>query len=243
MDASVLGVSTGEISLPTIGVVIGSAAVDSINPCAIGVLLLMVSVVLGGRQSAGRLLILGSLYILAIFLTYLLAGLGLLYSLTRIPLFVTEYLSITVGSLVALAGIIEIKDYFWYGRGFSLSIPVYFSKKIHDMAQNLSVPGVILLGAFVAGVELPCTGAPYIAIITLLSLNFNFQAFLLLILYNIIFVLPLIIILVLVAGGMQLHLVKAWKQEARGTMRLAIGLLLVGLGWLLILLANRTITI
>ncbi len=243
MDANILGVSTGEISLPTIGVVVGSAAVDSINPCAIGVLLLMVSVVLGGRQSAGKLLLLGSIYIFAIFLTYLLAGLGLLYSLTRIPLFVTEYLSITVGSLVALAGIIEIKDYFWYGRGFSLSIPVYFSKKIHDMAQNLSVPGVIILGAFVAGVELPCTGAPYIAIITLLSLNFNFQAFLLLILYNIIFVLPLIIILVLVAGGMQLHLVKAWKQEARGTMRLAIGLLLVGLGWLLILLANRTITI
>ena len=242
MDANVLGAATG-VTLPTIGVVLGSAAVDSINPCAIGVLLLMVSIVLGGRQSAGRLLILGSLYIFAIFVTYLLAGLGLLYSLTRIPLFVTEYLSITVGSLVVLAGIIEIKDYFWYGRGFSLSIPVYFSKKIHDMAQNLSVPGVILTGAFVAGVELPCTGAPYIAIITLLSLNFNLQAFLLLVFYNIIFVMPLIVILLLVVGGMKLPMLQAWKQEARGIMRLAIGLLLVGLGWLLIMLANRTITI
>ena len=243
MHTEVLGAATSGISLPTFGVVIGSAAIDSINPCAIGVLLLMVSVVLGGRQSTGRLIILGSIYIFAIFVTYLLAGLGLLYSLTRIPLFITEYLSITVGSLVAIAGIIEIKDYFWYGKGFSLAIPVFFSKKIHNMAQNLSIPGVIFLGAFVAGVELPCTGAPYIAIITLLSLNFNLIAFLLLILYNIIFVLPLIIILALVAGGMQLHMVKAWKQEARGTMRLAIGLLLVGLGWLLILLANRTITI
>lgn len=242
MDANVLGAASGSISLPTIGVVIGSAAVDSINPCAIGVLLLMISVVLSGKQSTGRLLTLGGLYIFAIFITYLLAGLGLMYFLTRIPLFVTEYISITVGSLVALAGILEIKDYFWYGRGFSLAIPVYFSKKIHDMAQNLSLPGVMILGAFVAGVELPCTGAPYIAIITLLSLNFNLQAFLLLIFYNIIFVMPLIVILGLVAGGMQLHLVKAWKQETRGTMRLAIGLLLVGLGWLLILLANRTIT-
>lgn len=243
MEANILGAAAGSISLPTIGVVIGSAAIDSINPCAIGVLLLMISVVLSGRQSTGRLLLLGSLYILAIFITYLLAGLGLIYSLTRIPLFVTEYISITVGSLVALAGILEIKDYFWYGKGFSLAIPAVFSKKIHNMAQNITLPGVMILGAFVAGVELPCTGAPYIAIITLLSLNFNLQAFLLLIFYNIIFVMPLVVILALVAGGMQLNIVKAWKQEARGTMRLMIGLLLVGLGWLLIMLANRTITI
>ena len=243
MGASVLGASIDQISLPTIGVVIGSAAIDSINPCAIGVLLLMISVVLTGRRSLGRLLRLGGLYVLAIYITYFLAGLGLLYALTRIPLFVTEYISITVGSLVVLVGIFEIKDYFWYGRGISLSIPVFFSQKIHNMAQHLSVAGVMVLGAFVAGVELPCTGAPYIAIITLLSLNFNFQALMLLAFYNVIFVMPLIIILLLVAGGMKLQIVQSWKQESRGTMRLAIGLLLGGLGWLLILLANKAITI
>ena len=92
-----------------------------------------------------------------------------------------------------------------------------------------------------AGVELPCTGAPYLAIITILSTNFNFLAFLLLVLYNIVFVLPLVVILLMVAGGTKLPAVKAWKQEARGFMRLAIGLLLIGLGWLLILIANGTI--
>ena len=209
MDANVLGATAAGITLPTVGVVLGSAAVDSINPCAIGVLLLMISVVLAGKGSLGRLLILGSLYIFAIFITYLLAGLGLLYSLARIPLLVTEYISISVGTFVIIAGIIEIKDYFWYGRGFSLAIPVFLSKKIDKMAQNLSSPGVMLLGAFVAAVELPCTGAPYIAIITLLSLNFNFQAFLLLVFYNIIFVMPLIVILILVAGGMKLNLLSS----------------------------------
>lgn len=242
---AVLGAATVEsqLSLPTIGVVVGSAAIDSINPCAIGVLLLMISVVVSGQQSTKRLLTLGGLYIFAIFITYLLAGLGLLYFLTVIPLSVTEMISIVVGAFVVLAGVIEIKDYFWYGKGFSLAIPVYFTKKIHDMTQNITIPGVILLGAFVAGVELPCTGAPYLAIITLLSLNFNLQAFMLLVLYNIIFVAPLIIILVLVATGMKLNLVKAWKQDSRGTMRLAIGLTLVGLGWLLMLIANRAIEI
>lgn len=230
-----------ETQLPTLGLVVGSAAIDSINPCAIGVLILMISVMMGGKKSMGRMLLLGSLYIFAIFLTYLLAGLGLLYFLASIPLFVTEYLSIIVGSLVILFGLVEIKDYFWYGRGFSLAIPVFFAKKIHNMSQNISVPGVIVTGAFVAGVELPCTGAPYLAIITILSTNFNAAAFLLLVLYNIIFVMPLIVILVMVAYGAKLNMIKEWKQESRGIMRLAIGLLLIGLGWLLILIANGTI--
>jgi cytochrome c biogenesis protein CcdA len=230
-----------ETQLPTLGLVIGSAAIDSINPCAIGVLILMISVMMSGKKSLGRMLLLGGLYILAIFVTYLLAGLGILYFLASIPLFVTEYLSIIVGSLVILFGLVEIKDYFWYGRGFSLAIPVVFAKKIHVMAKNISVPGVILTGAFVAGVELPCTGAPYLAIITILSTNFNFVAFMLLVLYNIIFVLPLIVILLMVAFGVKLNVVKAWKQESRGLMRLAVGLLLVGLGWLLIMIANGTI--
>lgn len=229
------------VHLPTLGLVLGSAAIDSINPCAIGVLILMISVVLGGRKSLGRMLFLGGLYILAIFVTYLVSGLGLLYFLGSIPLFVTEYISIIVGSIIVLLGLVEIKDYFWYARGFSLGIPVYFTKKIHQMAKNITVPGVILTGVFVAGVELPCTGAPYLAIITILSTNFNFTAFLMLVLYNIIFVLPLLVILLLVAGGLKLHVVKAWKQETRGLMRLSIGLLLIGLGWLLILIANGTI--
>ncbi|OGE38027.1 hypothetical protein A3B45_04305 [Candidatus Daviesbacteria bacterium RIFCSPLOWO2_01_FULL_39_12] len=230
-----------DIHLPTLGLVLGSAAIDSINPCAIGVLILMISIILGGHKSLGRMLFLGGLYILSIFITYLLAGLGLLYFLGSIPLFVTEYISIAVGSIIVLLGLIEVKDYFWYGRGFSLGIPVVFVKKIHQMAKNVTVPGVIITGAFVAGVELPCTGAPYLAIITILSTNFNFLAFLLLVLYNIVFVLPLVVILLMVAGGTKLPAVKAWKQEARGFMRLAIGLLLIGLGWLLILIANGTI--
>ena len=155
------------IHLPTLGLVLGSAAVDSINPCAIGVLILMISVLMGGGKSVRRILLLGGLYIFAIFLTYFLAGLGLLYFLAAIPLFVTEYISITVGSIIVLFGLVEIKDYFWYGRGFSLGIPVYFAKKIHNLTKNTTIPGVMLLGAFVAGVELPCTGAPYLAIIAI----------------------------------------------------------------------------
>lgn len=230
------------ISLPTVTVVLLSAAIDSINPCAIGVLILMISVVMGGGKSTKRLLLLGGAYIFAIFLTYLVAGLGMVYFFSNIPIALAEYLSLFVGALVIAAGLFEIKDYFWYGRGFSLQIPSYFAKKIHEYSSSKATfGGVMFLGAFVAAVELPCTGAPYLAIITILSVDFSIWAFLLLVLYNLVFVLPLIIILLMVAGGAKLSSVKKWKEESKGVMRLFLGFLLVALGWLLILIANGTI--
>lgn len=232
-----------EAYLPALGTVVVTALIDSINPCAIGVLILMVSVLLSSRQSVGRMLLLGGLYIFSVFAVYLLAGLGLLYFLANIPLWLTEYLSIAVGVLIVAAGIIEIKDYFWYGRWFSLSIPGRAAEKLKILSNKTTIPGVILLGAFVSAVELPCTGAPYLAIITLLSQYFDFSAFLLLVLYNIIFVLPLLIILLLVAMGKRIQEIHAWKQRSRPYMRLFMGLLLVGLGWLLMLIANGTVNL
>lgn len=232
-----------EAYLPTLLTVITTAAIDSINPCAIGVLILMISVLLAAHQSTKRLLLLGGLYIFSVLVVYFLAGLGLLYFFSKIPLYLAEYISIVVGIIIIFAGILEIKDYFWYGQWISLTIPSRFAKKLHIYSSNATIPGVIFLGAFVSAVELPCTGAPYLAIITLLSQYFDFNALLLLILYNIIFVSPLIVILILVATGKKLHKIKKWKQENRGFMRLLIGLLLVGLGWLLMLIANGTINL
>lgn len=230
------------LDLPQLSIVIGAAAIDSINPCAIGVLILMVSVVLGQGGSPRRLLTVGAAYIFAIFATYLIAGLGLIYFFSAIPIVLAEYLSIAVGLLVIFAGILEIKDYFWYGKGMSLQIPKKYADKIHEWStSNKSVWGVMFLGAFVAAVELPCTGAPYLAILTILRIDFTIWAFLMMVLYNLIFVMPLIIILVLVASGTKISAVSKWKEESKGTMRLAMGLMFVALGWILILIANGTI--
>lgn len=230
------------IDLPTLSVVVFSALIDSVNPCAIGVLILMMTVLLGKKRNVMQLLKYGMTYIFAIFLTYLVAGLGLVYFLSTVPITVAEYISLGVGLLVIIAGLLEIKDYYWYGRGFSLHIPGPFARKISQMSKGkLSLWGVTALGAFVAAVELPCTGAPYLAIITILSINFNFQAFLLMVLYNVLFVAPLIIILLLVAAGAKIGSVKKFKEENKGVMRLFIGLLLIALGWMLILMANGTI--
>jgi cytochrome c biogenesis protein CcdA len=230
------------LDLPQLTIVLGAAAIDSINPCAIGVLILMVSVILGQGGSPARLLKIGGAYIFAIFATYLIAGLGLIYFFSTIPIVLAEYLSIAVGLLVVTAGILEVKDFFWYGKGFSLQIPKKYADKIHDWSTtNKSVWGIMALGAFVAAVELPCTGAPYLAIITILRIDFTIWAFGLLVLYNFVFVLPLIVILIMVATGTKISAVSKWKEDSKGNMRLAMGLMFVALGWILILIANGTI--
>ena len=232
-----------EASLPTIATVLVTALIDSINPCAIGVLILMVSLMVANSKLRPKMLFYGSLYIFAVFMTYLLAGLGLTLFFNFIPLWAAEYISIIVGAAIIIGGLIEIKDFFWYGEGLSLAIPPERAKQIHDMMETISTKGVVVLGAFVALVELPCTGGPYLAITLLLSQQFNFTAFLLLVLYNIIFVAPLIIILLMVALGMKIQHVKMWKEENKGYMRLAIGVTLIILGWMLILIANGTINL
>ena len=228
--------------LPTLGTVVVTALIDSINPCAIGVLILLVSLMVV-YNSKKELLIYGMIYIFFVFLTYLLAGLGILYFLGSVPLVVSEYISVAVGSLIVIGGLIEIKDFFWYGQGITLSIPPEKAKKIHDMTKKVTLPAMVVLGAFVAGVELPCTGGPYLAILVFLSQNFNFTAFLWLVLYNIIFVMPLVVILLMVYSGYKIQYLKRWKQKNRGYMRFATGIVLISLGWLLILIANGTINL
>ncbi len=230
-----------EAYLPTLGTVVVTALIDSINPCAIGVLILMITVLLGKKKNVRDMLFFGGLYITAVAMTYFIAGLGLIYFLSVVPLYVAEYISIAVGLFITVAGLLEVKDFFWYGKGFSLQIPPKYAQKITKYAGNVSVPGVIFLGAFVAAVELPCTGAPYLAITALLSQYFDITALLMLILYNIIFVSPLIVILVAVALGKNITEFKKFKEENKGSMRLFIGLLLIAMGWLLILIANGTI--
>lgn len=223
-----------DIAVPTIPVVLATAAVDSINPCAIGVLVLLISTLLNLADDRKKMLKVGLIYISAVFTSYLAAGYGLLYFIQILD--ISETLTWIVGILVIILGIIEIKDFWWYGKGVSLRIPKKQAKKIHEYVEKVTVPGAVFLGFFVAAVELPCTGGPYLAITTLLARQgFTLEVFWLLMLYNFIFVLPLIIILIIVYFGMQTEKVKQWKEEEKKWMRLWIGIVMILLGVALLL--------
>lgn len=232
-----------EAILPSLMTVLITALVDSINPCAIGVLILLISTLLATAQTKSSILKIGLIYIGTVYVTYFLAGLSLMTFLHVLPLVIAQWIAIIVGSIIVVAGLIEIKDFFWYGEGFSLAITPEYVKKIHKYSQKLTVPSVIFLGAFVAGVELPCTGGPYLAITLILSQQFSLNALLLLAIYNVIFVLPLVVILLMVFFGKRVQHIKMWKHKWRTHMRLAMGILLIALAWLLILIANGVVNL
>ncbi|MCK4840735.1 MAG: hypothetical protein KAT04_02495 [Methylococcales bacterium] len=219
----------------TFAIVLGAAAIDSINPCAIGVLLFLGSVLMRVSSNKTMLLQLGITYILTVYIVYTLSGLGLIwFQVTLIRYGFAEIVGIIVGALVITLGLIEIKDFFWYGKGISLEISPQYKEKITKMAEKISWLGIITIGAFVAMVELPCTGGPYLAITAILAKSFDMQALIYLFIYNVIFILPLLVILLLLYFGTSSLKLKQWRQRNRKWMNLSSGLLMISLGALLI---------
>src|SRR3989338_199692 len=140
-----------DLALPPLAVVVGTAAIDSINPCAIGVLILLITTLLHLSNDRKKMLAVGAIYISAVFLTYLAAGFGLLLFIQKLN--ISQPLSWIVGILVILLGLIEIKDFWWYVKGISLQIPKKRAKQIMNWINHISIPGSVFLGMFVAAVE------------------------------------------------------------------------------------------
>lgn len=190
-----------------------------------------------------KMLAAGMIYIGAVYVAYFIAGLGLMTFLSFIPLKVAEYITLGVAVVVVAGGLLEIKDYFWYGAGISLRLTGRNVARIKKYSKHITLPSLVLLGVFVSAVELPCTGGPYLAITALLAQNFNWEAIWLLVIYNIIFVLPLLLILVMVYSGYNVKKIQSWKGKYKSYMRLCMGIIMVALGILLMLIANGTINL
>lgn len=229
----------------SIPIITGLALLDSINPCVIGVLILLMTVLLKtGRKDA--ILKNGIAYTIGVYLTYLIGGLTLLslFNLIREVIFISQILYFVVGIFVIIAGFFEIKDFFWYGRWFSLGIPLKFIKVVEKKASkaHTSLWASFGFGVILTLIELPCTGAPYLAVLTLMSQSSiaYIKATPLLLYYNVIFVLPLIAIIYLAYAGVSLKKLEGWRRENRGLMRLFIGLILLAVGiWILTAVAEK----
>ncbi len=226
----------------TIPLVIGAALVDSINPCVFGVLIFLIAFMTKMYKKPVKMLLGGLLYTGVVYLTYFLIGLGFLKFTVSFGVTVGVY---WIAALIAiLAGLLEIKDYFWYGRWFSLQmIPgagtrlKLYTKKIKKLsALNswFSYLAVALLGVFVVLVELPCTGAPYLAILAILGQGNYAEGIPLLLLYNLVFILPLFFIIGIAYFGKSSKVLEGWRKEHRGMMRLIIGIFLLALGGLML---------
>ncbi len=225
---------------PTLSLVLLTALVSALNPYSIGVLILLVSVIYGNGRLRRHAFGLGLTYILTLFFVSLLGGIALLYLFTLVPLIAANYLALGIGILVVCAGLLEIKDFFWYGQGLSLRAPKLAVANIKSLTKKRpGIPSAIALGLFVAVATTPGNSAPYFATITLLRDHFNANAINLLALYTGIFAFPMLVLLGLVTvGGVRVSTLQRWKEESKGKMRLGVGILLIALGWILILVTS-----
>ncbi|MBN1618171.1 hypothetical protein JW887_02395 [Candidatus Dojkabacteria bacterium] len=210
-----------------------AAIADSINPCAIGVLVFMITFLANLKVPKKKMLAIGFTYILMVFVSYYLAGIGILNIITKIPFLDIIYK--ILGGIVLIAGVIDIYDGIRNSQKPLLAIPRAASPHIKNYIRKATIPAAIALGAIVALFELPCSGFVYFAILGMMSKSqMQVKGYLYLAIYNFIFVLPLIIILLLSTFGLSSEKVQAWKNNNKGLMRIIIGFAMVLLGVLMI---------
>jgi cytochrome c biogenesis protein CcdA len=213
--------------------IITTAAVDSINPCAIGVLVFMITFLASLKGSRKKILTIGFTYIFVVFLCYFAAGLGLMRILSALTFMESIYRFL--GVIVLIVGILEMRDALSKEYKPLLAIPKKASPKIKKYIHKATIPAAIVLGGLVSLFELPCTGGVYIAILGMLSrTDFSAQSIFYLAVYNFVFVLPLIIILLLSAFGLSSEKIDKWRKSNRRKMRLFIGISLIILSILMI---------
>ena len=229
-------VSASSLSLPLLTVVL--AGVDAFNPCAFFVLLFLLSLMVHAKSRA-RMLVVGGTFVVFSGLVYFV----FMAAWLNVFLIAGELRLVTVAAgLVALTmGAINVKDYFWFKEGVSLSIPDAAKPGLFKRMREVVAAGrtgpmlasTVLLAIVANSYELLCTaGFPmvYTRALTLAGLP-TWQYYAYLAAYNVIYVLPLLAIVIVFAWTMGAR--KLSESEGQvlklvsGCMMLAFGLLLL----------------
>lgn len=216
----------GTLLLPLVAV---SAILDSINPCAFSILLLTIAFLFSIGKQRKEILRIGGIYIFGIFLVYIFIGLGILQTL---HVFNTPNFMGKVGAILMIVlGGINILDHFFPKFPIQLKIPSVAHKQIAKYMHQATLPAAFLLGVFVGLCEFPCTGGPYLMILGLLhdqTTYWNGVSYLLF--YNIIFVSPLLVILLLAGEEGIVTKIKKWKSKKLNKSKFIGGLLMIAIG-------------
>jgi len=219
----------------TIPAVVLAAAADSVNPCTFAVLVLLLGTLLvAGKR--GKVLQAGLAFIAAIYISYFLMGIGIFSAIQAAG--VQRPFVIAVSGLAILLGLWNMKDYFAYGKWFTIEVPDRWRPLVKRITSSVvSVPGAFAIGVLDSLFLLPCSSGPYIAILALLSkTTTRSQGIGLLLFYNLIFILPLLIITGAVHFGYTTTArAERWRSARLGKLHLISGvvMLLLGVGMIM----------
>lgn len=191
-DVTAAGAMKSKTSVP-IWILLGAAFADAANPCALAVLILLLATVMTAKGKNHALLS-GMMFSLAIFLSYLLMGLSVYKAIGIFG--VSKYLSLGVGILAIIIALANFKDVFWYGKFFIMEVPLSWRPKMQEIIRKATSPwSAFGIGFLVSLFLVPCASGPYVVILGKLAEKTDItKTFTLLMLYNLVFVSPMIII-------------------------------------------------
>lgn len=209
--------------------IILNGLVDSVNPCAIGVLLMYLTLMFTWGRSRSRIVYFSLFYILAVYITYLLIGLSILKT---VHLFGIRHLFVyAAGALSIFFGLFSLKSHFYPQLRIPVLTPLIEACRVPKLSENFTILGALGLGAAVAVCEFPCSGAIYLATIGLLSVQETFfQGLIYLLIYNLMFILPLAIIFALSANKNFVAKMKNWQGKKHGVFKIVSGIFMIALG-------------
>jgi len=221
-------------------IVVGAGLLDGFNPCAIALLLLFISL-LGFSNDKKVLILVSVVYIFALFVSYFLIGtffLSVLERFTTQIAIVGKIVNWFVLILVLFLLIFNLYDYFQarkenYGK-IKNQLPKWlqrYNKKIVKLFTNAinseEKKGIIpvlaitfLLGITLSVTELVCTGQIYFGILYGIHTLETGYAYILLLFYNLMFVMPLIIIAVTAVKIRSVVTISTWIREHMSTIKL-----------------------
>jgi cytochrome c biogenesis protein CcdA/glutaredoxin len=227
--------------------VVFAGLVDGLNPCAFATLAFFVSyLTLSGRQGK-EILAVGAAFTLGVFGAYLAVGLGLYNVLGMLGDLLTRMGRWVYGlTAIACAGlaIFSFFDYLKARRGeigdMSLNLPHHLRKRINAVIRKGRGAEAYAFGALVTGVvvsflELACTGQVYLPTIIFVTSvpDLRVRAVLYLVLYNLLFVLPLVVVFILAYFGTTSQDLTRFLQKNAATVKLGMVLLFSSLAvWL-----------
>ena len=233
-------------SVLTVGAVIGAGLLDGINPCAFSTMLFLISMLAVAGRTRKEILVIGIVYSLTVFAGYVAAGFGLfagVRTLMVFPVLVSVMRWTLFGLLIVLAGL-SVRDAVLAGQGRSsemtLQLPDKFKRRVHDVVRTGTrsaslVGGTILLGIGVTIFEFSCTGQVYVPVIMHLARAGSGMAVGLLLLYNVAFIVPLLIVFGLAFAGISMK--KVGSMFADRLVLVKVGLAVVFAGFAILTVA------
>ncbi len=215
--------------------VLVAAVLDSVHPCSFSILLITIAFLFGMQMSRRRILEVGSAYIFGIFASYFLIGLGLLKVL---HLFNTPHFMGKVGAALLIGfGLLNLINFFWPRFPLKLKLPAAAHSAMGRLIDKASLPTAFGLGILVGLCQFPCLGGPYLMVIGLLRDQVTYASgFVYLLLYNVILILPLLVVLWLAANKAWLDILSEWRRSNVRSIHLWAGIAMVILGLLVLII-------